>query len=459
MRKSTLSAECGCRRAILAPLAIGLLLSPASAQQILSEPPEFPTDVPGPSMQLVGDQCTLLATGRIDPGDVDWVQVVLPSASLRTVVDVDFEDGQGSGLLLVAIVGGATVFAMSDSNGEADELCGLGALSDPPGSALDMAADMGATGGGAVLDIGVTGFGDFGFTGGHSQSFTYEVWVFSDSGNAECTSDLDCDDGVLCTVDLCDASTGMCEYTPDGAFCDNGLFCDGVEICDSVSDCLIGISPCGQGETCDEIDGCLTAPLASLDIRPGSCPNPLNRRSNGRLPVALVGSATFDVSLVDPSSLLLMRADGLGGVVAPESKRGRTRYKIKDVSAPTDVGPCTCDARDEHGNDSDHDDSNSEESGDDDSDDHGSKRGRREKQPERYEDGESDGDGIDDMLLKFRTNHVVRQLELRDLAAGETVALTLSGTLMDGTSFSATDCVILVPRTERRRSRSGRRKD
>ncbi len=452
MRMSTLSAKRGCQRAILAPLALGLLLSSASAQQFLTEPPEFPPDLPGPSSPLSNDQCTLLAGGQIDPGDVDWVRVVLPSASLNTVVDVDFENGQGSGLLLVAVVGGGTVFAMSDGNGTTDDLCGLGAFTTPPGSSLDMAADMGATGEGAVLDIGVTGFGDFGFAGGHTQTFTYEIWVFADSGDTGCASDLDCDDGVLCTVDLCNAGTGMCDNIPDNAFCDNGLFCDGVEVCDQVDDCLIGFTPCASDESCDEIDGCLAPPMASLDIRPGTCPNRLNRRSNERLPVALVGSATFDVSLVDPSTLLLTRADGLGGAVAPESKRGQTRYKIKDVTAPPDAELCGCFPRNELDDDSDDGDS-----GDDDSEDDARKSRSREKKHQRYEDGERNDDGIDDMLLKFRTNDIVTQLELRDVAAGDVVLLTLTGTLLDGTSFSATDCVTLVPDRVNSGSRRGRR--
>lgn len=44
-----------------------------------------------------------------------------------------------------------------------------------------------------------------------------------------------------------------------------------------------------------------------LDIKPGSCPNPLNPRSHGVLPVALVGVEGFDIADVDVSSLALSR--------------------------------------------------------------------------------------------------------------------------------------------------------
>ena len=49
-----------------------------------------------------------------------------------------------------------------------------------------------------------------------------------------------------------------------------------------------------------------------VDIKPGSCPNSFNRKSNGGLPVALVGTDGFDVMAVDLSSVLLSRADGVG---------------------------------------------------------------------------------------------------------------------------------------------------
>ena len=46
----------------------------------------------------------------------------------------------------------------------------------------------------------------------------------------------------------------------------------------------------------------------ALDIRPGACPNRLIRASLGVLPVALLGTANFDVTEVDQSTLTLTRA-------------------------------------------------------------------------------------------------------------------------------------------------------
>src|SRR5262245_21664928 len=50
----------------------------------------------------------------------------------------------------------------------------------------------------------------------------------------------------------------------------------------------------------------------SVDVKPGSCPNVLARRSRGFLSVAILGSETFDVSLVDASSVKLHVVDGIG---------------------------------------------------------------------------------------------------------------------------------------------------
>ena len=49
----------------------------------------------------------------------------------------------------------------------------------------------------------------------------------------------------------------------------------------------------------------------TLDIKPGSCPNPLNPRSHGVLPVALLGTEDFDVTDVDVSSLTISRGDSV----------------------------------------------------------------------------------------------------------------------------------------------------
>jgi len=44
----------------------------------------------------------------------------------------------------------------------------------------------------------------------------------------------------------------------------------------------------------------------NMDIKPGSCPNPINKKDKGNVPVAIMGSETFDVSTIDISTLALL---------------------------------------------------------------------------------------------------------------------------------------------------------
>lgn len=133
----------------------------------------------------------------------------------------------------------------------------------------------------------------------------------------------------------------------------------------------------------------------SLDIKPGSCRNPLNRKSRGKLPTAILGTADFDVSSIDLASAELSRADGLGGSVGPLVGKSN----IKDVGTPFDGELCGC--------------------------------------------AEERGDGIDDLSMKFSVAELVETLELGELEIGESVELVVSGNLVDGTAFEARDCVWL----------------
>ncbi|HUU85880.1 MAG TPA: hypothetical protein VM243_20470 [Phycisphaerae bacterium] len=140
----------------------------------------------------------------------------------------------------------------------------------------------------------------------------------------------------------------------------------------------------------------------SLDVKPGACPNPLNRIGRGVLPAALLGTDDFDVATIDVSSVLLARADGIGGSVAPHEGPPGPHSVFQDVATPFDGDPCGC--------------------------------------------HNLEGDGIVDLAMKFRTRQVVTALLLNDVPAGDTVELVVTGTLLDGTAFEAHDCVTIVPR-------------
>lgn len=66
----------------------------------------------------------------------------------------------------------------------------------------------------------------------------------------------------------------------------------------------------------------------AMDIRPGSCRNPLNGRSRGVLPVAIMGGADLDVTTIDPETIRLQGVQPL-------------RWALEDVGAPQeDPGLC-----------------------------------------------------------------------------------------------------------------------
>jgi hypothetical protein len=169
---------------------------------------------------------------------------------------------------------------------------------------------------------------------------------------------------------------------------------------------FFAVTAANGGGTADAItsiiEECGSELLTDIDIKPGSCPNSYNRNSHGVLPVALLGTENFDVTQVDLDSLLLIRKDGEGGSVAPNFGPPGPTPTIEDAATPF-AGEEQCDCHEET------------------------------------------GDGIDDLMLHFRTDDVVANLELNDFAPGAFVSLTLVGALLDGTPFEGDDCVRLVP--------------
>ena len=145
------------------------------------------------------------------------------------------------------------------------------------------------------------------------------------------------------------------------------------EACSSLGDCV----------SCTIFIPCTECPLLlDFDVRPEACPNTLNTHGQGAIPMAVLGGPDFDVSRIDPTTLLL---EGL----SPE------KIRMEDVAAAPSGTACACTA--------------------------------------------AGPDGYLDMTLKFRAADV--RAVLGPMAPGDAFALTLTGTLVDGTIFRATDCV------------------
>lgn len=142
-------------------------------------------------------------------------------------------------------------------------------------------------------------------------------------------------------------------------------------------------------------------PPLPLDIKPGSCPNAFNAQSHGVLPVAVMSTENVDVTEVDISTLLISRADGVGGMVAPHEGPPGPHTVLEDVATPFDGQPCDC--------------------------------------------HELEGDGILDVSMKFKVDDLVEGLDLDNLPGGSMVELVVTGNLVDGTPFIASDCIRTVP--------------
>lgn len=141
-----------------------------------------------------------------------------------------------------------------------------------------------------------------------------------------------------------------------------------------------------------------------LDIRPGSCPNPIQPESGGVLPVGLVAGPEFDPLAVDLSSLELARADGVGGAVLPLAGPPGPSTQFEDVSSPAPLESCT---------------------------------------HEEIACDHMSPDGQKDWLLFFDLQEVAELLTVEPPPQA-VVELVLSGRLLDGTPFAGQDCVVVL---------------
>jgi hypothetical protein len=134
-----------------------------------------------------------------------------------------------------------------------------------------------------------------------------------------------------------------------------------------------------------------------LDIKPTSCPNPFNiklftwaegelSKKGGVLPVAIVGSPSFDVNDIDFSTV---RLEGVAPLVQGSG--------ASDVTQPAGDEECAC--------------------------------------------TEAGPDGILDLQMKFSAQAIADAIAPGFLGDR---ALTLTGQLLDGTDFVASDCIRIV---------------
>ena len=142
----------------------------------------------------------------------------------------------------------------------------------------------------------------------------------------------------------------------------------------------------------------------NVDVYPGSCPNPINVKAGGVLPVAILGTKDWPVDDLDPTSVRVWREDNdgklIGGNVEP------LRYSYEDTATPfdpkTEEGCC-------------HD---------------------------------LAGDGIVDLNVKFGTPALVDDLRLDEIADDTTIYLNVTINITDDRGNRDTligeDCVLIL---------------
>lgn len=136
----------------------------------------------------------------------------------------------------------------------------------------------------------------------------------------------------------------------------------------------------------------------AVDIKPGSCPNPLNVNSKGVLPVAILGTDDLDVTTIDLNTIRLMG-------VTP------VRSDYEDVGTP--YYPLI---------------------------------GKEDK----LDCHEEDGDGIGDLSLKFDRQEIVQAIEQAsqdEVVDGKVLTLSLTGNLLEdfgGNEINGEDVIIII---------------
>jgi len=143
----------------------------------------------------------------------------------------------------------------------------------------------------------------------------------------------------------------------------------------------------GFDDICFTIEEAIEIPL---DIKPTSCPNPINTKSKGVIPVAILGTAEFDVTEIDPATVLLEGVYPL-------------RWAWEDVATPFEP--------------------------------------YAEKE-DCMDCNEYGPDGYTDFTLKFNKQEIIAAFgEVED---GDCLVLTLQGELFDGTPIYGEDVVKIL---------------
>jgi len=89
----------------------------------------------------------------------------------------------------------------------------------------------------------------------------------------------------------------------------------------------------GAGGGSCGVEACTDTLQVNIDIKPGSFPNSINTNSMGVVPVAILTTANFDASTVDPSTLIFMAMADTGF----SEDTNCDRHGLEDVDGDGDL--------------------------------------------------------------------------------------------------------------------------
>ena len=142
---------------------------------------------------------------------------------------------------------------------------------------------------------------------------------------------------------------------------------------------------------CAEVVKVWTEIEVPVDVKPQSCPNPVNVKGRGVLSVAILGTDSLDVNDIDVGTVELEGVSPLRSEVEDVA----TPF-VGTISSPRDRNECT----------------------------------------------EAGLDGNDDLTLKFDTEAIVAALD--SVSDGDVLVLTLTGNLLNGRAITGEDVVVIV---------------